>query len=52
MKAVSKFKVHSAEYKDSLPRKREVVDASTTKRVKRRIWQESANFWRTPETSY
>ena len=38
MKAVSKFKVHSAEYKDFLPRKRKAVDANTTERVKRRIW--------------
>lgn len=38
MKAVSKSKFHGAEYKDSLPRKRKAVDASTTKRVKRRIW--------------
>jgi len=38
MKAVSKFKVHRAEYKDSLLRKRKAVDANTTERVKRRIW--------------
>lgn len=37
MKAVSKSKVHGAEYKDSLPRKRKAVDANTAKRVKR-IW--------------
>lgn len=32
MKAFSKSKVHSAEYKGCLPRKRKAVDASATKR--------------------
>ena len=40
MKAVSKFKVHSAEYKDFLPRKRKAVDASATKKAKRGNWVE------------
>ena len=40
MKEVSKSKVHSAEYKDCLPRKRKSVDASATKRAKRGNWVE------------
>ena len=40
MKEVSKSEVHSAEYKDCLPRKRKSVDASATKRAKRGNWVE------------